>query len=151
MNIDLKTFCKTSENRQAPAIILGMGYRRRWQYSSSQFKQCMKLTNISIQLLQKPAKNCRKSQENLGKQAWTRRRGQRRQGDKETREAWRRGQRRRRRQRRHGAGDKGDNGGRGEIKKPPGGGFSLASFCNNLLAGKRNIGNVRGSYRMTLF
>jgi hypothetical protein len=121
MNIDLKTFCKTSENRQAPAIILGMGYGRRWQYSSSQFKQCMKLTNISIQLLQKPAKNCRKSQGNLGKQAWTRRRGKgdketrrrRRQGDKETKET-RNG--RRRRQRRHGAGDKGDkgnNGGRG--------------------------------------
>ncbi|MBL7770364.1 MAG: hypothetical protein JNK20_15390 [Flavipsychrobacter sp.] len=97
MNIDLKTFCKTSENRQAPAIILGMGYGRRWQYSSSQFKQCMKLTNISIQLLQKPAKNCRKSQGNLGKQAWTRRRGK---GDKETKET--------RRQGRHGDGDKGD-------------------------------------------
>lgn len=96
MNIDLKTFCKTSENRQAPAIILGMGYGRRWQYSSSQFKQCMKLTNISIQLLQKPAKNCRKSQGNLGKQAWTRRRGQRRQGQG--------------RRRRQGTGDEGDKG-----------------------------------------
>jgi hypothetical protein len=137
MNDDLKSCCVKPEYRHAPYRTSEwvVGWRKGSSVSLN-FKQHLKLTIISIRLLQKTAKKCRKSQINLSNQnKYFIIRVIMRRICRKLRE-WKGGRKREEWKREEW---------KGAIKKPPGGGFSLASFCNSLLAGKRTLEMSEGA------